>query len=66
MKGITNILKVYKSPKIVNLKKLKFLNVNKHSVYNVTAPFNYEGKTYIIGRVENKQELIGSSFFSRK
>ncbi len=65
MKGITNILKVYKSPKIVNLKKLKFLNVNKHSVYNVTAPFNYEGKTYIIGRVENKQELSEVVFFKK-
>jgi hypothetical protein len=65
MSKIKKILKVYKGPKIIKIKRLKFLNVQRRSVYNVTAPFDYNKKSYIIGRVENKQSISEIVFFRR-
>ncbi|MCK5449547.1 DUF1861 family protein [Candidatus Pacearchaeota archaeon] len=66
MKSVKSILKTYNKPKIKNIKKLKFLHVRNQNVYNITAPFKYEDKIYIIGRVENQKDDTSILKFFRK
>jgi hypothetical protein len=51
MKSIREILKVYNSS-YISSKKLKFTEVNKQDVYNITSPFQLGRKKYLLGRVE--------------
>ena len=48
--------------------KLRFEGVEGKDVYNVTAPFESDGKTYIVGRVESPETIADahSVFFTRK
>jgi hypothetical protein len=47
--------------------KLRFLGVDGHDVYNTTAPFKYDGKAIIAGRVEPRDsELATVMFFSQR
>jgi len=66
MKSVKRILKVYQGSKIKNIKKLKFLNIRNRTVYNITAPFKYENKTYLIGRVENPKDETSIIRFFKK
>lgn len=68
MKGesVKKILRVYQGPKIKSIKKLKFSNVRNKTVYNITAPFKYESKTYLLGRAENPKDEISLICFFRK
>jgi beta-1,2-mannooligosaccharide synthase len=47
--------------KIYGSQLLKFDGVNGYDVYNCSVPFTYEGKTYIFGRVEKKDEWVHSN-----
>lgn len=49
-------------------KKLEFEGVENRDVYNTTAPFKYEEKEYLVGRVEspNKDSDSQSIFFEKK
>ena len=64
--SVKSILKVYQGPKIKAVKKLKFSKVGNHNVYNITAPFTYEGKEYLIGRVENPKDETSTICFFRR
>ncbi len=66
MKSVRSILKVYNGPKIKKIKKIKFLYVRNKTVYNITAPFKYEGKTYLLGRIENIKDETSIICFFRK
>ena len=66
MKSVKSILKVYQGPNIKTIKKLKFLHVRNRNVYNITAPFKYEGKTYLLGRIENPKDETSIIHFFRK
>jgi len=66
MLSINQILKVYKSS-FVSAKKLRFSSVEKQDVYNITAPFKYNKRTYLLGRVEPRNIEEGAKvFFFRK
>ncbi|MDP3013326.1 MAG: DUF1861 family protein, partial [Candidatus Subteraquimicrobiales bacterium] len=41
-------------------KKLQFLGVNKHDVYNISAPFRIDNTTVIAGRVEAREAWADS------
>lgn len=50
-----------------NSSKLTFSGVEKgKDVYNITAPFLFEGKRYLAGRVENREEEWSSVYFFRE
>ena len=66
MKSVKSILKVYKGPKIKDIKKINFSSVRHRNVYNITAPFKYEGRTYLIGRVENPKDETSVICFFKK
>lgn len=67
MKSVREILKVYKSS-FFSAKKLKFYSVEKQDVYNITAPFRFGKKRYILGRVEPRDIELGARvyFFTKK
>ena len=46
-----------------NSSKLLFDGIENEDVYNITAPFLFEGKRYLAGRVENEQKN-GLALFS--
>jgi hypothetical protein len=47
--------------------KLHFEGVpNNRDVYNISAPFNYQGRTYLAGRVESRQAQDSISGFFRR
>ena len=66
MKSIKHLLKNYSGQKIKNIKKIKFLHIKNKNVYNITAPFKYENKIYLIGRVESQKDDSSTiQFFKR-
>jgi hypothetical protein len=66
MKTINELMKVFKVPKIYEVKKIKFSGVENKNVYNTTLPFKFENETYIIGRVEDLEKKISYSKFFKK
>ena len=51
----------------VNSSKIKFiLKQNGKDVYNITAPFFADGKTWIAGRVEARDSVPGLAFSKRE
>lgn len=40
--------------------KLKFLGVDGYDVYNCSQPFRWDGKNYIFGRIEHREEWMRS------
>ncbi len=68
MKSINTILKVYKTEGIKSVNKLKFSGIDQRDVYNITAPFEFSGETYILGRVEPRSTVEGSQivFFKKR
>ena len=48
------------SEKIYESVKLTFLGIDGFDVYNCSIPFRWEGKEYIYGRVEKREEWARS------
>ncbi len=65
-KSIAELLEDFKRTEQVSGEKLKFTGVGNKDVYNTTAPFEYEGERYLIGRVESpdKDTDYQSVFFT--
>ena len=52
--------------KIYESSKLKFAGVDGYDVYNCSIPFLHQGKKYIFGRVEKRNEWAESLFICLK
>lgn len=50
----------------MNSEKLLFKGFPEHDVYNITAPFDWLGKTIIAGRVEKRDEELSQIIFFEK
>ncbi|MCK5211630.1 DUF1861 family protein [Candidatus Parcubacteria bacterium] len=66
--NIDKMLEDFNKKKQLRGEKLKFEGVGNKDVYNPTAPFEYHGKRYLIGRVESpdKQTDSQSIFFKEE
>lgn len=51
---------------IYNVEKIKFINVGKNDVYNISAPFINEEKLVIAGRVEARDSEDSTVYFFEK
>lgn len=60
MNLIEKRLKFEETKKVYESVKLTFKGVEKHDVYNCSIPFKMNGKTYIYGRVEKREEWANS------
>lgn len=65
---VNNLLTTYrKNPDSGTAIKLNFHGVNGYDVYNISAPFQFKGKTYLLGRVEKRDsEFSKACFFEKK
>lgn len=63
MVKINDLLKVYDQKSIRNTHKLCFHGVDGFDVYNITAPFENNGKNYIAGRVEKRDSELSEIVF---
>lgn len=64
---ITELLTTYRQQDIAKRpKKITFIGIEKEDVYNISAPFEFLGKTYLLGRVEKRDsEFSKACFFER-
>jgi len=53
----------YAEPRITKVEKLVFAGVGGRDVYNITAPFHYDGEDVIMGRVEERDSEFSQVFF---
>ena len=53
----------YANPRITKVEKLVFSGVGNRDVYNITAPFQYDGEEVILGRVEERDSEFSQVFF---
>ena len=53
----------YAEPRITKVEKLVFSGVGNRDVYNITAPFQYDGEEVILGRVEERDSEFSQVFF---
>ncbi len=51
--SIESLLKKFKQESVTQGEKLEFIGIENRDVYNTTAPFEYKGKQYLIGRTES-------------
>lgn len=63
MVKINDLLEKYDTNTIRTTHKLVFHGVDGYDVYNITAPFENEGKTYIAGRVEKRDSELSEIVF---
>lgn len=65
---VNNLLTTYhKNPVVATAEKLKFHGVDGYDVYNISAPFQFKGQTYLLGRVEKRDsEFSKACFFEKK
>jgi len=65
--SIESLLEKFKQQKQFQGEKLEFNGVENRDVYNTTAPFEYKGKQYLIGRTESpdKDTDYQSVFFEK-
>lgn len=61
--SISELLLKFNEKKILNAKKIKFLGVEGYDVYNITAPFSWNGKRYLAGRVEMRNSIYSKACF---
>jgi|LGOV01.1.fsa_nt_gb hypothetical protein len=47
-------------------KKITFINVDNRDVYNISAPFVFEGLKYIVARVEPRENINAKSCFFKQ
>ena len=66
MYKISELSKEYKLSSVTGAKKIIFEGVDGYDVYNITAPFNDEGKEIIAGRVERRDSEISKIMFFEK
>ncbi|QYR20230.1 DUF1861 family protein [Paenibacillus sp. sptzw28] len=57
------LVKFRAAPRAAKVEKLMFSGVGKRDVYNITAPFNYDGEEVIVGRVEERDSEFSQVFF---
>ena len=56
---VENLLKEHRKNKnIKNVEKIAFEGVGNRDVYNITAPFKFQGETIIAGRVEKRDSEL--------
>jgi hypothetical protein len=55
--------KFHRTPRLTKVEKLVFSGVGKPDVYNITAPFHYDGEEVIVGRVEERNSEFSQVFF---
>ncbi len=67
LKSISQLLKEYDSFSVRSCRKMKFKGVGKKDVYNTTSPFEFNGREYILGRVESRDREDNSKvmFFKK-
>jgi hypothetical protein len=53
----------YAKPRLTKVEKLSFSGVGNRDVYNITAPFQYDGEKVILGRVEERDSEFSQVFF---
>lgn len=53
----------YANPRITKVQKLTFSGVGNRDVYNITAPFQYDGEEVLLGRVEERDSEFSQVFF---
>lgn len=53
----------YGSLRTVHVEKLEFTGVGNRDVYNITAPFQYNGEEVLLGRVEERDSEFSQVFF---
>ncbi|MBW7454629.1 DUF1861 family protein, partial [Paenibacillus sepulcri] len=53
----------YAAPRATKVEKLIFSGVGGRDVYNITAPFHYDGEEVIMGRVEERDSEFSQVFF---
>ncbi|WP_410514923.1 DUF1861 family protein [Paenibacillus sp. BR2-3] len=53
----------YANLRVAKVEKLEFSGVGKRDVYNITAPFRYNGEEVILGRVEERDSEFSQVFF---
>lgn len=53
----------YANPRITKVEKLTFSGVGNRDVYNITAPFQYDGEEVLLGRVEERDSEFSQVFF---
>ncbi|VEU82419.1 DUF1861 family protein [Acholeplasma hippikon] len=64
---ITELLKEFKKDKSpTHPKTVKFIGVDGNDVYNPSAPFLYQGKELILGRVEKRDSELSEAVFFEK
>lgn len=61
--SVSKLLERYKPQILKNPFKIKFLGVGNMDVYNITAPFYWKDKRYIIGRVEERESIHAKACF---
>nr|WOZ50631.1 AncX [synthetic construct] len=67
MQTCEELLQEFRQNKQVSkAEKLKFTGVDGRDVYNITAPFLYEGKQLILGRVEKRDSEFSEVVFFEK
>lgn len=66
MVNIENLLANYKRNTIIETDRLNFHGVEGYDVYNITAPFEYNQKLYIAGRVEKRDSEFSKVVFFEK
>ncbi|MED4600678.1 DUF1861 family protein [Paenibacillus validus] len=55
--------KFHAAPRETKVEKLVFSGVGNRDVYNITAPFRYDGEEVIVGRVEERNSEFSQVFF---
>ncbi|WHY19751.1 DUF1861 family protein [Paenibacillus sp. G2S3] len=53
----------YADLRVAKVKKLAFSGVGNRDVYNITAPFQYNGEDVLLGRVEERDSEFSQVFF---
>jgi hypothetical protein len=65
--SITELLEAHRAnPQILSTRKLKFLGVNGFDVYNICQAFVLDKKTYLAGRVEQRNSEISNLIIFEK
>ena len=60
------LLREFGEPEVLAAGKISFSGVGDHDVYNITAPFSFDGQTLIAGRVESRDTESSTSVIFRR
>ncbi|HEY1684647.1 MAG TPA: DUF1861 family protein [Tepidisphaeraceae bacterium] len=65
-RSCAELLAEFKSPAKADSWMLEFGSMGGRDVYNITAPFNFDGKTLLAGRVEKREAELSEIIFFEK